>query len=188
MKIHRAHSYDAVERVRAELEGTFPPEWLQQAEHYKFIILPDDLKPSWIGLTKHSDEHYFEVSRTSEKGNAVQGRSQDTIGGWCAGEEHAYWVRDTPHIYLEHSSWGSAAHELAHALSAAWRAPEDALYEPGRVWSGYMLTTVSEFFACGLRAFMRPANDDVHWNRQDVAERLPKLYEYLMTKERELWT
>jgi hypothetical protein len=177
VRVHRAHSYDAVERVRAEL-GCIPPHWREQARPWQFIILPTDLRPSWIGLTLRSDD---ELARAAayHRNTAVGDRTFDTMGAWTASNEHDYWVRDTPHIYLRHDALTSVVHETGHALAHAWHAPVEDFFRPDAAFHWYMATNAQEFFACALDAFVTPERDDVRWNRADLAKRVPDLYAYL---------
>lgn len=185
MRIHRAHSYDPIERIRADL-ARVPDHWRRAADPWKFIVLPDDLKPSWIGLSLRTDKELHAAGEAS-----VGDRTFDDMGGWTAtpgerkGEGHDYWVRDTPHIFLNHSSVDSAVHEMGHALEHVWRAPVEALYEPEAAWSEYMALNPSEFFAVGLAAFLREDRNDRYWNRLDLAERAPDLHDYLTARARD---
>lgn len=182
MKIHRAHSYDAVERLRAELDRV-PERWRCDAEPYKFLVLPDDLRPSWIGLTLRSDEE-IQASARAYGSTSHEGRTQDEVGGWAADEDHSYWVRDTPHIYLNHSSLGFAVHEVAHTLAWAWHVDLRRFYRPERALYPYMAADADEFWACALDAFLTLDNHDKRWNRLDLAAKAPELHDFLRQKLR----
>jgi hypothetical protein len=177
MRILRAHSYDAVERVRRNL-GRLPEHWRQIVHPWQYIILPDDLKPSWIGLTLRDDA---ELARANDP--AMGDRTFDMVGGWCASDDHAYWVRNVPHIFLNHASVMSACHESGHALARSWHAPIEALYRPEQALYPYMAVDADEFFACGVAAFCREERDDRRYNRLDLAKKAPDLYAYLLAKQ-----
>lgn len=180
MKVVRAHSYDAISELR-QAQSSLPEAWLDTLRTWGLIVLPDDLRPTWIGLTRRDTDGGSDA--------AWGGRTWDNVGGWCAGEEHSYWVRDTPHVYLNHSSVGRAIiHESLHALADLWHVDENALYRPQAALYAYMATTPAEYFACGLEAFLTPDREDEVrkngrrarvYNRLDLAKADPNLYAYL---------
>jgi hypothetical protein len=179
MKILRAHDYDPIMRLRSEARRV-PDSWLDAARDWPLIVLPNDLSPSWIGLTRRTDEELISASR--EYGNAWNGRSQDDVGGWCVGEEHAYWMNLTPHIYLDHRSVPWYVHELAHALARLWHVDTDAFFRPDRAMYPYAATTPDEYFACALDAFLTPDRDPKLWNRLDLADRDQPMHDFLRSK------
>lgn len=182
MKIHRCHDYDPIMKLRAEA-ARVPAHWLEAVEPWKLIVLPDDLKPTWIGLVTKTDGELHESAK--HYGDmAVGTRTWDTMGGWCASEEHAYWfTKDiVPHIYLDYSSVDSVVHEMSHALERAWHVDTEALFRPKKALYEYMGTTKHEYFACAVSAFLRPDNDDKHWNRLDLAGADREIHDFLVEK------
>lgn len=176
MKFLRAHYYDPIMRLRA-LSERLPVAWRDEVRDWPLIVLPDTLSPVWIGLTRRSDEELHAADTGS-----WNHRPQATVGGWCAGEEHAYWLNQTPHIYLNHKSVPFYVHEAGHALARLWHVDMKAFFKPERALYKYMASTPDEYFACALDAFLYPDNDPKNWNRLDLAKRDQGIHDFLRRK------
>jgi hypothetical protein len=170
LRVCRAHSYQAVEKVEAELLR-LPTHWRQDVAHIPWIILPDDLSPLWIGLM---DQEF----------DTGDGRLYSQIGGWYQFTDgHPNW-KFAPHIYLSHGSAWAAVHEVGHALSEAWHTSLDDLFRPNAALYDYMASNADEYFACAIDAYLRPAGQPGPWgeDNHDLAVADPNIFAYLTHK------
>lgn len=147
-----------------------PDDWMRDIKYIPWIILPDELSPIWIGLM-------------TKEVKASYGRLYSKIGGWFAsGKSVNSSFRFQPHIFNKPKSAWATVHEIGHALAHTWNSPIDELFNPDKALYDYMASNPSEYFACGLDAFLYPEQDDNHWNIGRLAKADDGLLEYFRSK------